>query len=549
MTTLTNSLRNMECVEIIENADSLDPEDASEMLFDTCGLEISVAAVASISISDAVLESTETVTQTCGEWLGGATSFEDSVDGDIGTAQADAWTGNVVLERETWTYIVNTSGGPVGPGCGDCEETTSVDAWKGLSIECARYEQLTIGCETRLPQYADSTVYTDVDTLGFIYDRSNNVSGWADAENVEPNAPDNPSWTGFDWGCSWQKDSEFDCDDFSETDGMTVVETGTASRLIDVKNIAGTNIDVGDWTVTQVAQCSEGETWDCSAVAGSEQVRGGSAERIISILSPEGGFDDTGMVVDQTALCRKTQEFTCPAGTVTQTGMQERFWEVLDASGTVDDSDDWTTVRNSQCTDRRETFGCEQRVETRTYTGTAPYVGSWSGWTTVSLVDNCGGGGSGGSGGGSDICIMAGAAVAMADGTTKDIALLEVGDETVSGRVMQKFARHYDATIHTTEAGRLRTGEGLFNFDGIVGTGRHAFLSKETGWTELSDAKEADIVNHDVAMLYNVVMESHILPLVGDSGEVHYYADEMNNIDGLSERAMLRMMAAEKLAA
>lgn len=548
LSTLQGNLSEVECRELIENIDDYgDEQEAQQKLYDTCGLEVDVAAVASITISDAILESTETVTKDCSEILGGATTFEDSVDGDIGTAHADAWTGDAVYEREIWTYIVSTSGGPTGPGCGDCEETTSVDVWRGLSIECSRYEQLEIECETRLPQYADATIYTDVDTKGFIYDRSNNVSGWADADAGTPNAPDNPSWTGYDWGCSWQKDKEFDCADFTETSGMTSVQTGAAKRLIDVLNIAATNIDVGDWAVTQVAQCSEGETWDCSAVSGSTEVRPGSADRIVEIASPDGGFTDTGMVVNQTALCRKTQDFTCPAGTVLQTGIQERFWEVLDASGTVDDSDSWTTIQNSSCSDRRETFGCEQRVEERIYTGTAPYVGTWSAWTTVSLIDNCGGG-SGGSGGGSDVCIMAGARVAMADGTTKDIALLEVGDVTIAGRVMQKFARHYDARNHMTEAGRLMTGEGLFNVDGIVGTGRHAFLG-QNGWNELSDTKEAEMVSHDVAMLYNAVMENHIIPIVGDSGEVYYYADEMNNIEGLSERALLRMMAAEKMAA
>lgn len=91
-------------------------------------------------------------------------------------------------------------------------------------------------------------------------------------------------------------------------------------------------------------------------------------------------------------------------------------------------------------------------------------------------------------------------------------------------------------------------GEGLFNVDGIVGTGRHAFLGKD-GWTELPNAAEAQIERHDVAMLYNAVMENNIIPLVGDSGELYYYADEMNNIDGLCERAMARMMATAKIAA
>ena len=154
----------------------------------------------------------------------------------------------------------------------------------------------------------------------------------------------------------------------------------------------------------------------------------------------------------------------------------------------------------------------------------------------------------GGSGGGSDVCIMAGARVAMADGSTKDIALLEVGDVTIAGRVMQKFARHYDETNHTTIAGQMLTGEGLFNVDGIVGTGRHAFLS-DNGWTELSEANEAQIERHDIAMLYNAVMENNVLPLVGESGKVHYYADEMNNLDGLSERAMARLIATAKIAA
>lgn len=542
---LQSALSNTECRELARMANNgEDMQDVqNSKLFDTCSSQISVAALQSIQATSIELAEEEHVTQSCSDYLVGETCFTDSVDGDVGEACADAWSGDAVLKREIWTYQVSLEGEATGPGCATCTETETMTQWTGLSLECSRYEQLTIECETRLPEYADSTVFTDVATGGFVYDRSNNVSGWADAENLVPNNPDNPTWTGFSFDCSWNKNTTWDCSAYPE---LTQVQEGSADRLVEVVNIAGA-VEAGDWVVSQVAQCSEGETWDCSSVPGSTQIRGGSASRLLEILNPAGDTNDSGWTTTQTAQCQKEREFTCPAGTVEQVGLQEQITEVLDASGATNVGA-WNTVRNSRCSDTRETFGCEQRVEERTYTGTAPHEGSWSGWTTVSLVDNCNNNSGGGSGGGSDICIMAGARVAMADGTTKDIAKLEVGDVTITGRVLQTFARHYDEAKHTTLEGYLKMGEGLFNVDGIVGTGRHAFLGKD-GWTELANAAEAQIERHDVAMLYNAVMENNIIPLVGDSGELYYYADEMNNIDGLCERAMARMMATAKIAA
>lgn len=91
-----------------------------------------------------------------------------------------------------------------------------------------------------------------------------------------------------------------------------------------------------------------------------------------------------------------------------------------------------------------------------------------------------------------------------------------------------------------TAEGKLRIGDSLYEVDGIVATGRHAYLSRE-GWTELSASAYAAPVNADVAMLYNLVMEHHVVPMVGDSGNVHYYADELNNLGGICEKAMVML--------
>ncbi len=537
---LNASLSNMECRRVLETIqDGEEIDDADRQLFETCGVSVELAALQSLSATALELIEEEIVTKPCGGTPG---TFEDSVDGDMGIATYPAWSGEAVYKREVWSYSVatTTSAGGPGPGCGDCEEIETVEKWTGLSLECSREEVLKIECETRLPVYSDRELYTPVTAGGFIYNRINSVSGWADAENLVPNEPDNPDWTGDSYDCSWRKDLNWDCSAFPE---LREVSTGSAWRLVEVVNIIG-EIEAGPWTIEGTAQCAEDTTWDCSAYPTMTELREGRATKITEILNPEGETEVGDWVIEQTAQCSETREFTCPAGTVVQTGIQDKILEILNPAGDTSGGT-WTTTRNSSCKDTRTTGGCEVRTEERNYTGTAPYVGSWTPWTVISIVDDCG---SSGETGGTDVCIMAGAKVVMADGSVKAIEKLEVGDVTVTGRVLQKFARHYDESRHATVNGRWMVGESLFEVDGIVATGRHAYLSKD-GWTELSDSQYADVVSQDVAMLYNMVMENHVIPVMGDSGEIHYYADELNNLGGVSEKAMAKLTSKQLIAA
>ncbi len=497
---LDQSLSNMECrrvVEAIQNGEDID--DAEQELFQTCGVSIELAALQSIGSTTMELSEEEIVTRPCGGTPG---SFEDSVDGDVGIATHPAWTGEAVYRRETWTYSVNMDmdGDTAGATCGSCQNTESRERWTGLSLECSREEVLKIECETRLDQYSDREIYTPLTAGGFIYNRVNNISGWADPEELIPNEPDNPAWTGSSFDCSWRKDAEWDCSQFPE---MTQVRAGAAWRKIEAKNIRG-DVEVSDWTITS------------------------------------------------TARCEKERGFTCP-GWLMEEGRQIKVAEILDPEGTLNIID-WSTTKNSQCCEsRRVGSGCRTEIETRYYIGTAPGVGSWGPWEVVAVEDNCtsgggSGGGGGGDGGGGDVCIMAGAQVAMADGSVKAIELLEVGDLTIAGRVLQKYARPYDATRHMTAEGRLRIGDSLYEVDGIVATGRHAYLSRE-GWIELSDSIYANSVAQDVSMLYNVLMENHVIPMVGASDTVHYYADELNNLGGVAEKAMIMIDGGLRIAA
>lgn len=545
---LENALSDVECrrvLERIEEGEEVDNPD--RQLFETCGVSVDLAALQSIQATAQTLIKEETVTKPCG---GSAGTFEDSVDGDVGVVTHPAWTGDAVYKRETWSYTVNTnlSGGP-GPGCGSCEETKTREKWTGISLDCTREEMLDIECATRLPKYSDREVYTVIDDEGFIYNRHNDIYGWLDAENLVPNEPTNPTWTGYSFGCEWRKDVDFDCSAYPE---LRQIRIGEANRIVKAVDIAGT-VEAGSWTVSQTAQCGEDATWGCDSLgAGYTEEREGVAVKITEILDPEGATEVHGWTVSATAQCSETRTFSC-SGTKVRDGVQKRITEILDPTG-AKEVGDWTTTTTAQCTQTRTVTGCETRVERRTYTGTAPGEGSWSGWTVVSSVNNCvtsgpTGGGSGGGGGG-DVCIMAGASVPMADGSFKKIENLEVGDVTVAGRVLQKFARHYDPSRHLTDAGRFLVGESLFNVDGIVATGRHSFLSK-AGWTELSDCPYAEAVSEDVEMLYNMVMENHVIPLMGDSGQVHYYADELNNLGGISEQAMdkINAVSATRIAA
>jgi hypothetical protein len=138
---------------------------------------------------------------------------------------------------------------------------------------------------------------------------------------------------------------------------------------------------------------------------------------------------------------------------------------------------------------------------------------------------------------------MAGTMIAMADGSRKAIELLEAGDMTVAGRVVKTLKRAWHDDLASNVHEMFMTNGGLFEYDGVVGTGRHPLFTQETGWVEMGDFKKATPVkNPDVRQVYNLLMENHVIPVIGDSGNIHLYTDDLHNIHNSAEKGRIKIM-------
>ena len=151
------------------------------------------------------------------------------------------------------------------------------------------------------------------------------------------------------------------------------------------------------------------------------------------------------------------------------------------------------------------------------------------------------GSGSGGSGGKN--CFVAGTLVAMADGSTKRVENVQIGDETISGRVLHKYARGYEEALAYTDDGIIGINGGLFEYDGVITTGQHP-IHLDGKWQKLGDYSEAIRHEHNdtVKTVYNFLTESHVVPVVGTSGTVYDTADDLNNIDNTAEKGRLKAL-------
>lgn len=219
---------------------------------------------------------------------------------------------------------------------------------------------------------------------------------------------------------------------------------------------------------------------------------------------------------------------------------------------------------------RTDNLGCppgEQGSRTETYrrefSDNLPATGSWSSWTLISSTDTCspppssgssgggpsgggpsgggpsGGGPSGGGGGGTS-CVLAGTRVLMADGSTKAIESIHVGEITAAGRVLQTYKRRYDnGTVHTSEGLFMNNG-GLLEFDGIQATGRHP-LYLNGKWVEMGDNKYASpITGTQDTIVYNLLTEDHVIPVIGKSGQLYAISDDLNNIHETAEKGRIK---------
>lgn len=242
----------------------------------------------------------------------------------------------------------------------------------------------------------------------------------------------------------------------------------------------------------------------------------------------------------------------CNKGSVGQIseGRRDRDYTVASLAGTPSVSG-WTTRQNAVCRDEKtENVGCPagqtgMRIEEhrRHYTSTTPGSGSWSAWSVVSVTDTCreeNSGGGGDDGGGGTSCLLAGTKVLMADGSVKPIENVQIGEITAAGRVLQTYKRLYNNATEQSKLGLFMNNGGLFEHDGVYATGRHP-LYLDGAWIEMGDNKYATpLEGTRETIVYNLLTEDHVIPVVGNSGELYAYSDDLNNIHDTAEKGRIK---------
>jgi hypothetical protein len=188
-------------------------------------------------------------------------------------------------------------------------------------------------------------------------------------------------------------------------------------------------------------------------------------------------------------------------------------------------------------------------VHERFFTATTPSNGSWSGGFQLASDTGLDCNPPQETGGGDGNCLIAGTQILMADGSHKNVQDIRIGDYTAGGRVLQTYARAYEEASTLTEQGRMQTGAGLFEIDGIIATGRHPFYLGNQ-WTELSESSHSQKVqDENVKTVYNLLTENHVVPVVGQSGELYHTADDLNNWNNSAEIGRLKLFLNTQIAA
>jgi hypothetical protein len=128
----------------------------------------------------------------------------------------------------------------------------------------------------------------------------------------------------------------------------------------------------------------------------------------------------------------------------------------------------------------------------------------------------------------------------MADGTLKDIDKIKVGDFTATGRVLQTRAIDIGKVGNFTKFTQEER-ETVYLYAGIKVTGEHA-VYEDGAWPLIQHAKYA--VPHMAeghTVVYNMLVENALIPIVNDHNQLYYFADSRNNDFGEAERGFAKL--------
>ena len=531
---LENNLRDIECKDVT-NGDGPVDEDGNpteEKLYDTCADAANIDPMTGIKIDDDTLLRTEedTVMAACGGQVSGNTvvnvapgsanykGIPASLSGKQARLSYTNWNGDAAYKKTTRVYDI-TENNPEADGTLETEVVT----YTGMDLQCDRNETIEVACNTMYPEVAGIQDTTGSTTLDL---------GWFATEMVEVNVPSLSSFGdmddnfGLDVGESTLVDDRFRLTLLSEGDE----ENDVAPEYTIVDTTNDESVEAGGQVFDEVFS---GNTLASADVAtGISPVESDSLDfarhRTIS-----GWQDATTLTPNQ------------PDDTRWSQGDMSCIWSQR-RTVTVPCQNGWTGAAGSDTSERH-------------FTATSPTNGQWDDWAIVSSTPpNCdrpgdgdgdGDGGGGGGGGGGGNCLIAGTKILMADGTYQSVESITVGDLTAGGRVLQTFTRSYDDALALMGDGLLSTGGGLFEFDGIIATGRHPFHINGQ-WTELSHANGVRKVQRDdIKTVYNFLTENHIVPVQGATGTVYQTADDLNNWNESAEKGRLKLFAFKAVAA
>lgn len=96
-------------------------------------------------------------------------------------------------------------------------------------------------------------------------------------------------------------------------------------------------------------------------------------------------------------------------------------------------------------------------------------------------------------------CFAEGTYLEMADGTSKKVEDIRIGDSLIAGGV-----------IHRLDVSMLTTPEDLYNYEGVIITGGHAVL-EEGRWVRVRNAKLSAPFEGTVELVYNFANELHLI--------------------------------------
>lgn len=213
-------------------------QDLQDEKYSTCANDAEIVALGTIDAGAVTNRSLDTHSTECG---GSSGFFDETLNGVIGRVSHTRWTGLVEYERDIVQHESDVnlqSASTVG--------RQNIQNWMGASIECDRKESLNITCSDAYPTMSSMSAR---DTRGFNYERTNYISGWANASELIPNQPTNPNWTyiSSSSGCSWRETDRWGC-------SGTQISEGVRHRAHSSSSL-GSALSVTSWNTASPARC------------------------------------------------------------------------------------------------------------------------------------------------------------------------------------------------------------------------------------------------------------------------------------------------------